>query len=90
MKLVSLLKKTMKTSDFSPEKNNVIFSSAVDGWAFSINTFAKIYLAKLGFSHNVLSKTLWGDFYLDMKNKKIIPGKKLKQPTTQRSLYLFP
>jgi ribosome assembly protein 1 len=68
---------------FSPEKNNVIFSSAVDGWAFSINTFAKIYLAKLGFSHNVLSKTLWGDFYLDMKNKKIIPGKKLK--TTNNS-----
>ncbi|CUM53176.1 uncharacterized protein AC631_04874 [Debaryomyces fabryi] len=63
---------------FSPDKNNVIFSSAVDGWAFSINTFAKIYLAKLGFSHSVLSKTLWGDFYLDMKNKKIIPGKKLK------------
>lgn len=63
---------------FSPEKNNVIFASAVDGWAFSVNTFAKIYLAKLGFSHSVLSKTLWGDFYLDMKNKRIIPGKKLK------------
>lgn len=63
---------------FTPEKNNVIFASAVDGWAFSVNTFAKIYLAKLGFSHSVLSKTLWGDFYLDLKNKKIIPGKKLK------------
>lgn len=63
---------------FSPEKNNVIFASAVDGWAFSINTFSKIYLAKLGFSQAVLSKTLWGDFYLDLKNKKIIPGKKLK------------
>lgn len=69
---------------FTPEKNNVIFASAVDGWAFSVNTFAKIYLAKLGFSHSVLSKTLWGDFYLDMKNKKIIPGKKLK--ATQSSL----
>lgn len=63
---------------FAPEKNNVIFASAVDGWAFSINTFAKIYLAKLGFSQSVLGKTLWGDFYLDMKNKKIIPGSKLK------------
>ena len=63
---------------FAPEKNNVIFASAIDGWAFSVNTFAKIYLAKLGFSHTVLSKTLWGDFYLDMKNKKIIPGPKLK------------
>lgn len=63
---------------FTPEKNNVIFASAIDGWAFTINTFAKIYLAKLGFSHKVLAKTLWGDFYLDMKNKKIIPGKSLK------------
>ena len=33
---------------FTPEKNNVIFASAIDGWAFSVNTFAKIYLKKLG------------------------------------------
>lgn len=63
---------------FTPEKNNVIFASAIDGWAFSVNTFAKIYLKKLGFSQQALSKTLWGDFYLDMKNKKIVPGRKLK------------
>lgn len=63
---------------FAPELNNVIFASAVDGWAFNINTFAKLYLKKLGFSQNVLLKTLWGEFYLDMKNKKIIPGNKLK------------
>lgn len=63
---------------FTPEKNNVIFASAVDGWAFSINTFARIYLKKLGFSQAVLAKTLWGDFHLDMKNKKILPGKKIK------------
>lgn len=61
---------------FSPEKNNIIFASAIDGWAFSVNTFAKVYAAKLGFSHSVLTKTLWGDYYLDMKNKKIIPKKK--------------
>ncbi|KAK7679499.1 hypothetical protein QCA50_017400 [Cerrena zonata] len=67
------IEKSDKDLYFTPELNNVIFASAVDGWAFSINTFAKIYLAKLGFSHAVLSKTLWGDFYLDMKNKKIIP-----------------
>ncbi|KAI5951625.1 RIA1 [Candida jiufengensis] len=63
---------------FMPEKSNVIFASAIDGWAFSINTFAKIYSKKLGFSQQALLKTLWGDFYLDMKNKKILPGKKLK------------
>lgn len=63
---------------FSPELNNVIFASAIDGWAFSVNTFARFLLAKLGFSQQLLAKTLWGDFYLDMKNKKIVPGKKLK------------
>lgn len=74
---------------FSPEKNNVIFASAIDGWAFSINTFANIYLKRLGFSHLVLSKTLWGDFYLDMKNKKIIPGSKLKpSQSSLKSLFV--
>ncbi|EGW35158.1 uncharacterized protein SPAPADRAFT_131598 [Spathaspora passalidarum NRRL Y-27907] len=73
---------------FMPEKNNVIFASAIDGWAFSINTFTKIYSKKLGFSQNALSKTLWGDFYLDMKNKKIIPGKKLKQGTNLKPLFV--
>lgn len=63
---------------FTPETNNVIFASAIDGWAFSINTFAAIYSAKLGFSKTALSKTLWGDYYLDMKSKKVIPGTKLK------------
>ncbi|ODV77550.1 translation elongation factor 2/ribosome biogenesis protein RIA1 [Suhomyces tanzawaensis NRRL Y-17324] len=73
---------------FTPEKNNVIFASAVDGWAFSVHTFAKIYLAKLGFSQSVLSKTLWGDFYLDMKNKKIIPKKKLKATQNLKPLFV--
>merc|ERR550519_2367992 len=31
---------------FSPEMGNVVFCSAVDGWAFSLNTFAKIYSKK--------------------------------------------
>ncbi|CUM63916.1 uncharacterized protein PRCAT00001504001 [Priceomyces carsonii] len=73
---------------FNPEKNNVIFASAVDGWAFSVNTFARIYLTKLGFSQTVLSKTLWGDFYLDMKNKKIIPGNKLKAGSSLKHLFV--
>lgn len=63
---------------FSPELNNVIFASAYDGWAFLINTMSRFVSSKLGFSNQVIQKTLWGDFYLDMKNKKIIPGKKLK------------
>jgi len=67
---------------FSPELGNVVFCSAVDGWAFSLNTFAKIYSKKLGFSENVLQRTLWGDFYINMKAKKIFSGAgaKAKKP----------
>ena len=63
---------------FSPEKNNVIFSSAVDGWAFTIRQFATLYEKKLGIKHSVLQKVLWGDFYLDPKTKRVLGSKHLK------------
>lgn len=33
---------------FTPESGNVLFASAVDGWAFGIEDFATVYAAKLG------------------------------------------
>lgn len=65
---------------FAPEKNNVVFASAIDGWAFSVGTFARLYLAKLGFSYGALAKTLWGDYSLDTRNKKIVPAKNKLKP----------
>ncbi|XP_011339302.1 elongation factor-like GTPase 1 isoform X2 [Ooceraea biroi] len=67
---------------FSPEQGNVLFTSAIDGWGFSIKEFAKIYSNKLGFSERVLCKTLWGDFYLNNKTKRIMKGaqEKAKKP----------
>lgn len=63
---------------FSPEKNNVIFSSAVDGWAFTVRQFASIYEKKLGMKRSVLEKVLWGDFYLEPKTRRILGSKHLK------------
>jgi ribosome assembly protein 1 len=63
---------------FSPEKNNVIFSSATDGWAFTVRQFAGFYEKKLGIKRNVLEKVLWGDFYLDPKTKRVLGFKHLK------------
>ncbi|OUM64667.1 hypothetical protein PIROE2DRAFT_68145 [Piromyces sp. E2] len=63
---------------FSPEKGNVIFASAIDGWAFRIDSFAKIYAKKLGIKETLLKKCLWGDYYLDPKAKKVIGYKHLK------------
>ena len=63
---------------FAPEKNNVIFSSAVDGWAFTVRQFASLYEKKLGIKRSVLEKVLWGDYYLEPKTKRVLGAKHLK------------
>jgi ribosome assembly protein 1 len=63
---------------FSPEKNNVIFCSAIDGWAFTVRQFAALYEKKLGIKRSILEKVLWGDFYLDPKTKRVLGQKHLK------------
>lgn len=63
---------------FAPEKNNVIFSSAVDGWAFTCRQFASLYEKKLGIKRRNMEKVLWGNFYLDPKTKKVLGPKHLK------------
>ena len=63
---------------FAPEKNNVIFSSAVDGWAFTVRQFATLYEKKLRIKRSILEKVLWGDFYLEPKTKRVLGSKHLK------------
>ncbi|KAB8234526.1 GTPase RIA1 [Aspergillus alliaceus] len=63
---------------FAPEKNNVIFCSAIDGWAFTVRQFAAIYEKKLGIKRSILEKVLWGDYYLDPKTKRVLGQKHLK------------
>lgn len=38
---------------FSPEQGNVVFASAIDGWGFTVQTFAKLFSGKLGKYVNV-------------------------------------
>jgi ribosome assembly protein 1 len=63
---------------FAPERNNVIFASAIDGWAFTVRQFGGIYEKKLGMKRALLEMVLWGDFYLDPKTKKVLGQKHLK------------
>ena len=63
---------------FAPERNNVIFASAIDGWACTVSQFAGIYEKKLGIKREILKKVLWGEFYLDPKTKKVLGQKHLK------------
>lgn len=63
---------------FSPDRGNMVFTSALDGWGFTISHFARMYAAKLGISQAVLQKTLWGDYYLNTKTKRICKGAQCK------------
>ncbi|XP_073509236.1 elongation factor-like GTPase 1 isoform X3 [Phyllobates terribilis] len=63
---------------FSPDQGNVVFASAIDGWGFTIDHFAQLYSQKLGVKPTVLLKTLWGDYYLNSKAKKIMKGAQSK------------
>ncbi|XP_058521523.1 elongation factor-like GTPase 1 [Ochotona princeps] len=63
---------------FSPEQGNVVFTSAIDGWGFGIEHFAKIYSQKIGIKKEVLLKTLWGNYYINMKAKKIMKADQAK------------
>ncbi|XP_069136789.1 elongation factor-like GTPase 1 [Argopecten irradians] len=67
---------------FSPSQGNVVFASAYDGWGFTLNHFADMFSKKLGIKKEVLQKTLWGDFYLNSKTKRIMKGaqSKVKKP----------
>ena len=64
---------------FDPAMGNVLFASAIDGWAFRISRFAQLYSTKLGMSEKVLGKVLWGDWFLDMKTKRVMNRKKMEQ-----------
>ncbi|XP_062019417.1 uncharacterized protein LOC133735998 [Rosa rugosa] len=60
---------------FQPQKGNVAFVCALDGWGFSIRQFAEFYEAKFGWSTNALQKALWGPWYFNHKEKKIVGQK---------------
>jgi len=63
---------------FAPEKGNVVFASAIDGWGFRIGKFAQLYANKLKIKEANFKRVLWGDFYLDPKTKRVINHKQLK------------
>ncbi|KAF7833788.1 elongation factor-like GTPase 1 [Senna tora] len=60
---------------FQPQKGNVAFVCALDGWGFGIHEFAEFYASKLGASAAALTKALWGPRYFNPKTKMIV-GKK--------------
>jgi ribosome assembly protein 1 len=67
---------------YSPEKGNVAFTSAIDGWGFTIPAFSYIISRKLNIAPRKLSKFLWGNYYFSN-------GKVVKKPPTSNSKPMF-
>ncbi|KAJ1901963.1 Cytoplasmic GTPase/eEF2-like protein (ribosomal biogenesis) [Kickxella alabastrina] len=62
---------------FSPEQGNVLFGSAMDGWAFRINHFAQVFAEKLGISSPAkLQPLMWGEYFIDPKTKRRVLTRK--------------
>jgi len=72
---------------FSVERGNVAFASAMGGWAFRPEQFARLYAEKLGCSEKALRKGLWGDWFYHPKSKRIV-GKKLNPNGKLKPLFV--
>ncbi|XP_009778707.1 uncharacterized protein [Nicotiana sylvestris] len=73
---------------FQPQKGNVAFVCALDGWGFTISDFAEFYASKLGASSSALQKALWGPRYFNVKTKMIIGKKGLSSGSKARPMFV--
>lgn len=73
---------------FQPQKGNVAFVCALDGWGFSIRQFAEFYASKFGWSTNALQKALWGPWYFNHKAKKIVGQKGVAGLSKARPMFV--
>ncbi|KAM0833929.1 hypothetical protein ACQ4PT_063947 [Festuca glaucescens] len=79
---------------FQPQKGNVVFACALDGWGFRIQQFADLYATKLGASASALLRGFWGPRYLEKKTDKngkktfMIVGKKAMEGTDREPMFV--
>jgi len=53
-----------------PEHGTVAFSAGLQGWAFTLTKFARMYAKKFGVDKEKMGQRLWGDSYFDADAKK--------------------
>ncbi len=58
---------------FAPEKGNVAFGSALDCWAFTVDSYAEFLAPKVGIDKVALRNHLWGDYYYSPTQKAFLP-----------------
>jgi hypothetical protein len=77
--------KLEKEYSFDPIKRNVIFASSNSNWAFTLDNFSGVIAKALGGANPEKVKDLmWGDFYFNAKDKKIV-----KKPVTTGQSNIF-
>jgi len=52
-----------------PEKGTVAFSAGLQGWAFTLSKFGRMYAKKFGVDKIKMASRLWGDNYFDPETK---------------------
>ncbi|KAK6161626.1 hypothetical protein DH2020_005007 [Rehmannia glutinosa] len=73
---------------FQPQKGNVVFACALDGWGFGICDFAEFYASKLGASSAALQRALWGPWYFNAKTKMIVGKKGISNTAKARPMFV--
>ncbi|XP_050370650.1 uncharacterized protein LOC126788682 [Argentina anserina] len=73
---------------FQPQKGNVAFVCALDGWGFSVSQFAEFYGKKFGWSTSALQKALWGPWFFNHKEKKIVGQKGVSGVRKARPMFV--
>ncbi|XP_051117154.1 uncharacterized protein LOC127241925 [Andrographis paniculata] len=73
---------------FQPQKGNVVFACALDGWGFRIQDFAEFYTTKLGASSGALQRALWGPWYFNAKTKMIVGKKGVSNVAKARPMFV--
>jgi elongation factor 2 len=54
----------------SPNEGTVAMGSALHGWGFTLNTFARMYASKFKIEHKKMLLKLWGDNFYNPKTRK--------------------
>ncbi|CDY10337.1 BnaC05g29420D [Brassica napus] len=73
---------------FQPQKGNVVFVCALDGWGFGVSEFANFYASKLGAKADTLQKSLWGPRYYIPKTKMIVGKKSLSAGSKTKPMFV--
>lgn len=60
----------MPEISINPEEGTLCFGSALQGWGFNLNTFARKWAAKLETTPEALVTKLWGENYYHPREKK--------------------